>query len=76
MVFHSLFIVIDTHATTTSVVLTVVVLTSNVLQSVLLLRHNGTASVNGSGDGFGTKFGDGIITEVLSNYFFNGPPKQ
>ena len=66
MVFHSLFIVIDTHATTTSVVLPIVVLNSNVFPYVLLLRHNGTTSVNGSGDGFGTKLGDGIITEVLS----------
>ena len=53
MVFHSLFIVIDTHATTTLVVLPIVV-----------LRHNGTTSANGSSDDFGTKLGDGIITEV------------
>ena len=76
MVFHNLFIVIDTHAMTTSVVLTIVVLILTVLHYVLLLRLNGTASVNGSGDGFGTKFGEGIITEVFSKYFFNGPPEQ
>ena len=61
---------------TTSVVLTIVVLISTALQYVLLLRPNGTASVNGSGDDFGQKFGDGIITDVFSKYFFNGPPEQ
>ena len=65
MVFHNLFIVIDTHAMATSVVLIIVVLTSDVFPYVLLLRHHETASFNGSGNGFGAKLGDGIVTKVL-----------
>ena len=60
---------LDAHAITTSVVRTVVVLTSDVApMCFMLLRHHGTASVNGSGNDVGTKHGDGIVSKVLPEY--------
>ena len=59
------FIMLHTHVIVSSVVRTIVVLTSNVF---LLFRHHGTASINGSSNGVGTKLGDGIVSKVLPEY--------
>ena len=56
---------LHTHVIVSSVVRAIVVLTSNVF---LLFRHHGTASINDSGNGVGTKLGDGIVSKVLPEY--------
>ena len=60
-----LFIMPHTHVIPSSVVRAIVVLTSHVF---LLFRHQGTASIDGSGNDVGTKLGDGIVSEVLPEY--------
>ena len=56
---------LHTHVIASSVVRAIVFLTSHVF---LLFRHHGTAPIDGSGNGVGTKLGDGIVSTVLPEY--------
>ena len=59
------YLMLHTPVIVSSVVRAIVVLTSNVF---LLFRHHGTASIDGSGNGVGTKLGDVIVSKVLPEY--------
>ena len=56
---------LHTSVIASSVVCAIVVFTSHVF---LLYRHHGKASIDGSGNGVGTKLGDEIVSKVLPEY--------